>query len=82
MRRGHGLAVTDAKAALSLGRGADYLAAIWTAAWKVGQGATRIADQGLVAPKDLIELYSDRDELPSMHLDTIEPVLAAQPVHA
>ena len=64
-----------------LGRGADYLAAIWTAAWKVGQGATRIADQGLVAPEDLIELYKDRDELPSMHLDTIEPVLAAQPVH-
>lgn len=58
-----------------LALGASYLAAIWTAAWKVGDGMVKISDRGAVKASKLIGLYSDRDELPSLHLDTIESVL-------
>jgi hypothetical protein len=58
-----------------LARGSIYLAAIWTAAWTEGNGGQTIGDGGLVKSEDLISLYSDRSELPSMHLDTIEPEL-------
>ena len=34
-----------------------------------------LANRGLVKPKKLIDLYVNRDELPSKHLNTIEPLL-------
>src|SRR6185295_10336380 len=54
-----------------MARGANYLAAIWTAAWKQGKGAQKVANRGKVAAEKLIALYTKRTELPSMHLDTI-----------
>jgi hypothetical protein len=58
-----------------LARGSKYLAAIWDAAWTKGDGSNNIANRGAVDDKALVDLYIDRDELPSMHLDTIEPLL-------
>lgn len=64
-----------------LARGSNYLAAIWTAAWQEGQGGQNVPNLGLVTPEKLIKLYRDRSELPSMHLDTIQPELETlQPV--
>jgi hypothetical protein len=58
-----------------LARGSNYLAAIWTAAWVNGEGSNKIADRGAVSDKKLIHLYTDQEELPSKHLDTIGPLL-------
>jgi hypothetical protein len=58
-----------------LARGASYLAAIWTSAWAAADGALKIKDRGIVAEQQLIDLYVDPKELPSMHLDTIGPLL-------
>ena len=65
----------ESRTVTCLARGAKYLAAIWTAAWTEGDGDTKIGNAGLVDSADLIKLYVDRDELPSKHLDTIQPEL-------
>jgi len=58
-----------------LARGARHLAAIWDAAWTNGDGSTKITNRGKVNEQPLIDLYSDRAQLPSKHLDTISDLL-------
>ena len=62
-----------------LARGCKYLAAIWDAAWKVGNGDNIPSDQLIsISQKELIDLYREPTNLPSLHLNTIENVLEKQ----
>ena len=58
-----------------MARGCRYLAAVWTAAWTAGNGDNNIQTLSKVTEADLIALYSDPNELPSMSLNTIGPLL-------
>lgn len=58
-----------------LARGCKYLAAIWDAAWEIGNGNSKIKSLTKVKEADLIALYREPSELPSLHLDTIAEVL-------
>ncbi len=63
------------KTVLCLARTCRYLAALWEAAWTNGNGDLNIKKRTRVDEKDLTELYADSAELPSLHLETIGPVL-------
>lgn len=60
-----------------MARGCLYLASIWWAAWTQGEGDKNIHASKVKAVdhNDLQKLYGNRDELPSKHLDTIDPLL-------
>lgn len=52
-----------------MARGARYLAAIWQAAWKAGNGDANIDKDATVSEADLMALYNDRKIVPSVGLD-------------
>jgi hypothetical protein len=52
-----------------MARGARYLAAIWQAAWKGGNGDGNIDKDAVVSEADLMALYNRRDVVPSVALD-------------
>lgn len=52
-----------------MARGARYLAAIWQAAWKAGNGDANIEKDAVVSHDDLMALYNRRDVVPSVALD-------------
>lgn len=58
-----------------IARGCRYLAAIWEAAWKAGNGEKNISDIGAIKQDDLIKLYRDTNELPSKTINEIDEVL-------
>ena len=59
-----------------IARGCRYLAAIWEAAWTVGeQQGGGIGAKSKRKESDLIALYRDPDELKSFLLSTIDPIL-------
>jgi hypothetical protein len=55
--------------------GSRYLAGIWQSAWLAGDGDHTIRDMGAIDTAALVELYDDRNFLPSKTLDTIGPLL-------
>jgi len=52
-----------------------YLSAIWDSAWIKGNGDVNLRKRKKVEERKLIDLYANPTELPSMHLDTINPLL-------
>lgn len=60
---------------ICIARGCRYLAAIWEAAWEAGNGKENLKSHKKVDEEKLIKLYSNRNELPSMHLSNIDSVL-------
>ncbi|MCU7549836.1 hypothetical protein OCK74_11960 [Chitinophagaceae bacterium LB-8] len=56
-----------------MARGCRVLAAIWNAAWDVSQTTSEYKRS--ISQDKLIALYRNPDELPSLHLDTIENIL-------
>jgi hypothetical protein len=55
--------------------GSRYLAHLWDAAWKQGDGDKHIGKLGKIDPEALIKLYTNHDFLPSKTLDHIGPLL-------
>jgi hypothetical protein len=62
--------------------GCIRLAQLWDSAWQEGGGDTTIHALDAIDEKTLGELYQNPDFLPSFTLNTIGPVLQAQPVPA
>jgi hypothetical protein len=58
-----------------MARGCRYLAAVWEGAWIAGDEGKKIKSTAKVKQADLIKLYRNPKNLPSMHLDTIGPLL-------
>lgn len=56
-----------------MARGSRYLAAVWEAAWN--NSSKKITKFGKVTDDKLRSLYKNPNELPSLHLDTIKPIL-------
>jgi len=58
-----------AKTIVCMARGTCYLAAIWQAAWSLGNGDTKIGKGAKQKPGAIMKIYNDPDKLPSVALD-------------
>ncbi len=60
--------------------GAQLLADLWDSAWTVGRGEHGAEPPGQIEQGKLAAIYRSKDFLPSLDLDSIEPVLKESPL--